>query len=159
MRVFAFANGYGQDGYESSKMSRPFQPRLGTFSDDGLSRLDLVVAAAAKNGRVPVVGGPGVRAQPEAAQGAVLLRPQGARRMRKRKFFKVFFSGLDLGLEKRKRKFTFPLLSKPQPPGQGRLPGLHLPRRHAQKPQGERPLLLGGARHHGLGADERAAAQ
>ena len=50
MRVFAFANGYGQDGYESSKMSRPFQPRLGTFSDDGLSRLDLVVAAAAKNG-------------------------------------------------------------------------------------------------------------
>jgi len=50
MRVFAFANGYGQDGYESSKMSRPFQPRLGTFSDDGLSCLDLVVAAAAKNG-------------------------------------------------------------------------------------------------------------
>ena len=49
MRVFAFANGYGQDGYESSKMSRPFQPRLGTFSDDGLSRLDLVVAAAAKD--------------------------------------------------------------------------------------------------------------
>ena len=50
MRVFAFANGYGQDGYESSKMSRPFQPRLGVFSDDGFSRLDLVVAAAAKNG-------------------------------------------------------------------------------------------------------------
>lgn len=50
MRVFAFANGYGQDGYDSSKMSRPFQPKLGVFSDDGLSRLDLVVASAAKYG-------------------------------------------------------------------------------------------------------------
>ena len=50
MRVFAFANGYGQDGYDSSKMSRPFQPKLGAFSYDGFSRLDLVVSAAAKNG-------------------------------------------------------------------------------------------------------------
>lgn len=50
VRVFAFANGYGQDGYDSSKMSRPFQPRVGVFSDDGLSRLDLVVSAAARNG-------------------------------------------------------------------------------------------------------------
>ena len=178
MRVFAFANGYGQDGYESSKMSRPFQPRLGIFSDDGLSRLDLVVAAAAKNGlrldpaavqlvgrarRVPVVGGPGVRAQPEAAQGAVLLRPQGERRMRKRSFLKFFFLASTSASKKEKKKFNLTSLSPSsrnlQPPGQGRLPGLHLPRRHAQKPQGERPLLLGGARHHGLGADERAAAQ
>ena len=48
MRVFAF--GYDQDGYDSSKMSRPFQPRLGVFSDDGFSRLDLVVSTAAKYG-------------------------------------------------------------------------------------------------------------
>ena len=52
VRVFAFANGYGgkADGYDATKLSRPIQPRVGVFSDDGLARLDLIVATAAKYG-------------------------------------------------------------------------------------------------------------
>lgn len=50
MRVFAFANGYGKDGYDATKVTTPIQPRVGVFSEDGFARLDLIVATAARYG-------------------------------------------------------------------------------------------------------------
>lgn len=52
VRVFAFTNGFGgkAEGYDATKVTRPIQPRIGVFSEDGLARLDLIVATAAKHG-------------------------------------------------------------------------------------------------------------
>ena len=188
MRVFAFANGYGQDGYESSKMSRPFQPRLGVFSDDGFSRLDLVVAAAAKNGLrliLPLSNWwdeqGGCQWWVDQVYGRNPKQPKelffSDPKVREGEndeafFFFFFFPELDLDLEtererEKKAHFSPPPPCRPfsktseqqqQQPGQGGLPGLHLPRHHPQKPQDGRPALLRGAGDHGVGADERAAA-
>lgn len=175
MRVFAFANGYGQDGYESSKMSRPFQPRLGTFSDDGLSRLDLVVSAAAKYGLRLILPLSNWWDEQGGCQWWVDQVYGRYPKQPKELFFSdpkvrrgsYFFSDLDLDPENRKRErekkadfssLVFSKLLNTNNSGQGGLPGLYLRRHHPQKPQDEQQALFGGARDHGLGADERAAA-
>ena len=168
MRVFAFANGYGQDGYDSSKMSRPFQPKLGSFSDDGFARLDLVVAAAAKNGLRLILPLSNWWDEQGGCQWWV-DQVYGRNPKQPRELFfsdpKVRLRGVlsffpfDLDLEKEKTHsspFFLPTSNQKQKTGQGRLPGLHLPRHHPQKPQIEWSTLLGGTLHHGLGAHERA---
>lgn len=50
VRVFAFANGFGKNGYDATKVSKPIQPRVGVFDEAGLARLDLIVTTAAKHG-------------------------------------------------------------------------------------------------------------